>query len=99
MDSETIRWIAGVLLAPSLLFAFIVISLLRDIKKTTDKLIEMHINADAYGFGTRAIGEYMRDMRDAFRDQSFYMKWMVKELTGKSPPPPVREIEEHGQVG
>jgi len=89
MDTETIKWVAGLLILPLVLFTFVVISLLRDIKKTTDQLLVMHQNSDKYGFGTGQLGECMAQMSDAFQDQSYYMKWMVTEMTGKKPPPPV----------
>lgn len=93
MDIEIIKWIAGVLVVPSIVFGFIVCSLLRDIKRGTDKLLEMHHNADKYGFGTVSLGEFLREMRDSFKDQNYYMKWMVEEMVGKKPPPPVHNID------
>ena len=89
MEVEVIKWVAGILIVPLIVFAFAILSILRDIKKSTDILIAMHNSPDVYGFGTKSIGDCMREMRDAFQDQSHYMKWMVAELTGKKPPPPV----------
>ncbi len=89
MEQESFLWLAGMLLLPLVAYCFATISILRDIKRSTDKLLEMHHAPDDHGFGTRQLTEIMRDLRAAMIEMAHYTRWTAENLTGKSPPPPL----------
>lgn len=76
--------------------------LITGVARETRKLVHMHEHADEYGFGTIAVRELMRTerervdlmMKDHNRTQKmlvYYIKWWIKEISGKEPPPPLPE--------
>ncbi len=74
----------------------------------TWRLWVMHNNADAYGFGTRALttlveelgkllktfGEHLRANRESQRAMAHYARWLAEHINkgGPSPPPPPPEF-------
>lgn len=87
MDIETLKWLAGTLVLPSLTFGVVVIYLLRDIKKSSDQLLHMHHHPDDYDFGTNELTKIAKDQKTSIRDLVHYIRWQAKEATGKEPPP------------
>lgn len=48
------------------------------------ELLKMHKDPDEYGFGSGAI----TDLDDTINELIHYMKWDIRQRTGKEPPPP-----------
>ncbi len=84
----TLIWAFKLAIIPTVTFSFAVIWLLRDIKKSTDRLLYMHYNPDKFGFGNGALGEEMTGLRNATRDVAHYTKWMATNMNNGKPPPP-----------
>ena len=74
-----------------LIWCGIVLRLLRDISRDGKHLIEMHVRADHYGFGTVKLTQIMLSTDRHQRETVHYVKWAVKKLTGEEPPPPTPE--------
>ena len=64
------------------------------------EMINMHKNADKYGFGTvelRAmesrnqtlLENLIKDNTRALREVSHYIRWSIENATGQKPPPPM----------
>ena len=62
--------------------------ILRDIKRTSDKLLRMHEDPGSTGFGTVAQDGLLTDIRDAIRELIHYSIADYKQRTGKAPMPP-----------
>lgn len=88
MTEETARWLIGVVVVPGLAWATAVIWLLRDIKKGTDKLLEMHENPDKYGFGSNHMTDVLEHLNITMGSMVHYLRWIAEQSTGKPPPPP-----------
>ncbi len=52
-------------------------------------LENMHNNADQYGFGTGKTNTLIATNTRAMNDLTHYIRWSIKESTGKEPPPPL----------
>ena len=52
-------------------------------------LEEMHNNADDYGFGTGKTNGLIQTNTRAMLELSHYIRWAIKENSGKEPPPPL----------
>ena len=89
LESSVVLWILAILVPMALSWCTTVFILLRDIKRTSDRLLDMHINADREGFGTVEIQASQEDIQHALRALVHYIKWTAQELTGKIPPPPI----------
>jgi len=81
-------WIIKLAFIPIVTSGIAAIWLLRDIKKSSDKLLVMHYNPDDFDFGTGGIEKDMTALRNATRDVAHYTKWMATNMNnGKAPPP------------
>ena len=82
-------WVLGVTLVPMLVWAISVMWLLRDIKRSTDKLINLHTpeRADEAGFGTVEMSRTMRSLCHSVKELVHYTRWLAKKRTGEEPPP------------
>ena len=93
MTLEIFLWAMGVASVPALTFAFHVYSSLKTIKKDVDKLLEMHYNPDAYGFGTENQTKVIADNTRAMNSLTHYIKWLAQQQTGQVPPPHIEDAQ------
>lgn len=98
MDAETIKWLTTIIIG-NVVFWSVVMGILKTLlgrakhtEEKTDKIIHMHLNADDYGFGTVKLAKSFEANERHGRELVHYMKWFVKETTGKDPEP---FIDEH----
>ncbi len=72
---------------------------LTDQSAKVNLLVEMHNHPDQYNFGSQSTNQLLRDntsmiktlVKDntaAMRALTHYIRWLGKEQTGKTPPPP-----------
>jgi hypothetical protein len=80
-------WVFGIALAPAFAAAVAILGLLRDVKKTTDRLLYMHDHPSEFGFGTGGFKEALRSNTRAMRELSHFVRWSSEQTAGKSPPP------------
>ena len=92
LDTAVLAWSLALLMPMAVAWCTSVFLLLRDIKKTSDQLLHMHINADDSGFGTNSTNKMIEDLRRGMREFIHYTRWTAKEMTGKEPPPPGPEL-------
>lgn len=68
--------------------------------KCHSEMLNMHRNADEFGFGTVALRstqerdqnrleQLIADNTRALREVSHYIRWSIENTTGKKPPPPM----------
>ena len=93
MTPQTALWVMGIALVPTLGFAFRIYMMIRDTRNSSAKLLKMHQNPDAHGFGMIGVAKALNSLADSSRAQVHYMKWMVTQVTGKSPPPPTPDVD------
>jgi hypothetical protein len=86
MPLEVFLWVASVLIPFGVGWAVVMLFIMRNIKKTSDELMTMHKDANGFGFGTIQLAEGLREARETQKDLIHYIKWFVKEMTGKDPP-------------
>lgn len=87
-EVQLLLWVMGVAFVPVLTWSIAVLWMVRDIKRGTDKLIAMHENADAEGFGTKELLELQRDFAQCLHELVHYVKWGIEKQTKMKPPPP-----------
>jgi len=93
MDSETVKWISGLIIvnvtAWSIAMGMIktLLSRAKHTEDKTDEMIHMHNHADDYGFGTVQLKKAMEANARHGRELVYYMRWFVEESTGQKPPP------------
>lgn len=89
MTVEILMWVIGVLMVPTLVWAISVMWLLRDIKRSTDVLIDLHTpeRADDAGFGTVELARTMHSLCHSVKELVHYTRWLAKKRTGEDPPP------------
>ena len=61
--------------------------IVRDIKKTSERLLEMHLKPEDTGFGTRNQDAILIEIRDCLRDLIHYTMQEIQNRTGKTPKP------------
>ena len=94
-----LNWLLGVIIPAGLTWSIAVLWLLRDIKRGTEKLIQMHEVPDDHGFGTVELAKDLRNhivqedqvfanMTKALHDLVHYVRWAAQQQVGKAPPPP-----------
>jgi len=91
MDSKIALWIVGAIALPILGWGIRITWLVGSTHKKTEKLVEMHLEPDRYGFGTIKSNKQLEDNTRAVKQLTHYMKWLVTEQTGKTPPPYVED--------
>jgi hypothetical protein len=64
-----------------------IIGIMRDIKKTSDVLLEMHRNPGSTGFGTARQDIILLEIRDIMKDLIHYVLVDYKNRTGAELPP------------
>lgn len=93
MTLEIFLWVAGISSVPTISFCIFVYMALKSIKKDVEKLLEMHYNADEYGFGTDKQTKVIADNTRAMNSLTHYIKWLAEQQTGHTPPPHIEDVQ------
>jgi len=87
MDIETIRWLAGAIIAPALAWCLWVHIKLMAVHRDTKEMVVMLKNADAYGFGTKKTNEIIEANTKVMKELVYYIQYLGKKETGEPLPP------------
>lgn len=89
MSVEILLWVMGVTIPAGLAWAVAVMWILRDIRRTTSILLEMHQNPTQYGLGVGPSEAKLGDIHSEMKTLVHYVRWSAEQSTGTSPPPPI----------
>lgn len=90
--NELSRLLLDWLAVPAMTWAIAVLWLLRDIKRSSDRLLDMHENPENTGFGTALQDEHLRALTHVLKDLVHYVKVDIEVRTGQPPRPPPPEV-------
>lgn len=92
MDTQMLQWLAGALLVPAFGWLWWVATVMTAIKKQGEAILK---GQEAERERSIARERMDTELAGTLRSMVHYMKWFVKEQTGKEPPPPEPEIPNH----
>ncbi len=87
ISTDTMMNILVMCVLPVMASQVAILWIVRDIKKTSEKLLEMHQNPENTGFGTRLQDTILLEIRDCLRDLIHYTTQEITSRTGKTPRP------------
>lgn len=107
LTPSTALWVMGMLIMPGIGWAIWLTNILVGLRRQQTEsmkchveLLNMHKNADEFGFGTVGLkaaqdkassrtDRLIEDNTRAMHALTHYIVWFIKETSGKAPPPPM----------
>jgi len=86
---ETALWVLGGAVAPLIGWGCWVTIILTRMARESAQLLRMHERPDDFGFGTARTNRIIEDNTRAMTALTHYIKWLAKDQTGDTPPPPL----------
>lgn len=84
MELNTLLWIVGAAVVPTISWAIFVTLSLLELKALTTRMVNMQEHPETTGFGI-----IITDNTKAIKALTHYVKWMAQMQTGQIPPPPL----------